>query len=108
MKNVFLLVAGYLGVWGLFGLAAHLIDLGLHRVVAASPWLTFNGWVFGAGVLASAGLFQFSPLKHRCLDRCRPPGPRRALGRSYRRIGKRPRPLSGRLFGRGSLHRLGH
>ncbi|HET6519615.1 MAG TPA: DUF2182 domain-containing protein [Geminicoccaceae bacterium] len=68
-----LLVAGYLGVWGLFGLAAHLIDLGLHRVVAASPWLTFNGWVFGAGVLASAGLFQFSPLKHRCLDRCRTP-----------------------------------
>jgi predicted metal-binding membrane protein len=68
-----LVIAGYLGVWSLFGLVAHLADLGLHALVPQSPWLTFNGWVLGVGTLALAGLFQFSGLKRRCLDACRTP-----------------------------------
>ncbi len=68
-----LVVAGYLAVWSLFGLIAHLADLGLHALVPQSPWLTFNGWALGAAVLALAGLFQFSGLKRRCLDACRTP-----------------------------------
>jgi predicted metal-binding membrane protein len=68
-----LVIAGYLGVWSLFGLAAHLADLALHALVPRSPWLTFNGWALGAGILALAGLFQFSNLKRRCLDACRTP-----------------------------------
>lgn len=68
-----LLVAGYLLVWGGFGLAAHLLDAGLHRWIVASPWLTFNGWAVGAAVLALAGAFQFSALKYHCLDKCRTP-----------------------------------
>jgi len=68
-----LVIAGYLAVWGAFGVAAHLADLGLHAVVSASPWLTFNGWFVGACVLAVAGAFQFSALKYRCLDKCRTP-----------------------------------
>ena len=67
------MIAGYLGVWSLFGLIAHLADLGLHALVPQSPWLTFNGWALGAAVLALAGLFQFSALKRRCLDACRTP-----------------------------------
>jgi predicted metal-binding membrane protein len=68
-----LVIAGYLAVWSLFGVAAHLADLVLHALVPQSPWLTFNGWALGAAVLALAGLFQFSGLKRRCLDACRTP-----------------------------------
>jgi predicted metal-binding membrane protein len=68
-----LVVGGYLAVWGGFGLLAHAADGALHALAAASPWLTFNGWLVGAGVLALAGLFQFSALKSRCLEQCRTP-----------------------------------
>lgn len=68
-----LVILGYLVSWGAFGLAAHLIDALLHSLIVASPWLMFNGWMIGAGVLAAAGLFQFSPLKYYCLDKCRTP-----------------------------------
>jgi predicted metal-binding membrane protein len=68
---VLLVVAGYLSAWSGFGLAAHAADLTLHAAVAGSPWLTFNGWAIGAAVLALAAAFQFSPLKYRCLERCR-------------------------------------
>ena len=68
-----LLVAGYLGAWAAFGLAAHALDLALHAIAERSLWLTFNGWVLGGAVLAVAGLFQFSALKYRCLEKCRAP-----------------------------------
>ena len=68
-----LVILGYLLIWGAFGLAAHGVDYLLHRLVVAVPWLTFNGWIIGAGVLAAAGAFQFSTLKYDCLDKCRAP-----------------------------------
>jgi predicted metal-binding membrane protein len=68
-----LVIVGYLLIWGAFGLAAHLIDAVLHTLVVTSPWLTFNGWIVGASVLAAAGAFQFSALKYHCLDKCRTP-----------------------------------
>jgi predicted metal-binding membrane protein len=68
-----LMILGYLLIWGAFGLAAHLVDAVLHALVVTSPWLTFNGWIIGAGVLAAAGAFQFSALKYHCLDKCRAP-----------------------------------
>lgn len=68
-----LLLAGYLAAWLGFGVAAHLLGLGLVELVQRSAWLTFNGWLIGALILLLAGLFQFSPLKYRCLDACRSP-----------------------------------
>ena len=68
-----LLIAGYLAAWGGFGIAAHLLDAALHAGVRQSEWLMLNGWAIGAAVLALAGLFQFSRLKYRCLDKCRTP-----------------------------------
>lgn len=68
-----LLVAGYLLVWAAFGIAAHLLDTALHLIVGQSTWLAVNGWMLGAIVLATAGAFQFTRLKYRCLDRCRTP-----------------------------------
>ena len=70
---VALVISGYLAIWGAFGLTAHLLDTGLHSLAAGTPWLMLNGWIVGSGVLATAGAFQFSALKYRCLDQCRAP-----------------------------------
>jgi predicted metal-binding membrane protein len=44
------------------------------RAAAANVgWLTVHGWVVGSVVVAGAGVFQFSALKYRCLERCRTP-----------------------------------
>src|SRR5207253_1149886 len=62
-----------LWLWAAFGIAAHLLDTALHLIVRQSTWLAVNGWMLGAIVLATAGAFQFTRLKYRCLDRCRTP-----------------------------------
>jgi predicted metal-binding membrane protein len=67
------LIAGYLGIWLIFGIAAHSADWVLHQVAERTPWLETNGWIIGAGTLLLAGGFQFSRLKYRCLDKCRAP-----------------------------------
>jgi predicted metal-binding membrane protein len=62
-----------MAVWGAFGLVAH----GLHAMVLAlierSPAWAFHAWSIGAATLALAGAFQFTTLKHRCLEKCRTP-----------------------------------
>jgi predicted metal-binding membrane protein len=68
-----LLVAGYLLAWTVFGVVAHGLDLALHLVVRHVAWLTSHAWLVGAAVLLTAGAFQFTDLKYRCLDRCRTP-----------------------------------
>lgn len=68
-----LVIAGYLLAWLGFGLAAHLLGMGVAAFAAGSPWLIFNGWAVATAMLLAAGLFQLSPLKHRCLDACRTP-----------------------------------
>lgn len=68
-----LLVSGYLGVWILFGGLAHLGDLLIHTAVKQSTWLEANEWIIGAGTIMLAGIYQFTPLKYECLDKCRSP-----------------------------------
>jgi predicted metal-binding membrane protein len=68
-----LLLAGYLGLWTLFGSVVHVADFVLHQVVARVAWLEANEWLISAGTLLLAGLYQFSPLKYKCLDKCRSP-----------------------------------
>jgi len=68
-----LVITGYLAVWGLFGLAAHIAGRAVFTGVRRSDWLLAHGWIIGAAVLATAGLYQFSALKYRCLDKCRAP-----------------------------------
>ncbi|HXQ17825.1 MAG TPA: DUF2182 domain-containing protein [Caulobacteraceae bacterium] len=68
-----LLIAGYLLAWTGFGLAAHGLDLTLHLAARQAPWVPSHAWLVGAAVLLVAGAFQFTPLKHHCLDRCRTP-----------------------------------
>jgi predicted metal-binding membrane protein len=72
-RLVVLLLAGYLLVWGGFGLAAWVADRGIHAAVDAMPWLAEHPQVIIATTLAAAGAWQFSPLRDRCLDECRSP-----------------------------------
>jgi predicted metal-binding membrane protein len=67
------LLLGYLAVWALFGVAAYLADVGLHALAARlSPGPTALAAIASAVALA-AGVYQFTPLKHLCLERCRSP-----------------------------------
>ena len=68
-----LVITGYLAAWLGFAIAAHLADLALAAGVQRAGWLVFNGWAIGAAVLALAGLFQFTDLKRKCLEKCRMP-----------------------------------
>jgi predicted metal-binding membrane protein len=67
-----LLLTGYLGVWMLFGLLVHLADLGLHTLADEIAWLD-NHALISSATLIAAGIFQFTPLKYKCLDKCRSP-----------------------------------
>jgi len=68
-----LLVLGYLCVWTLFGVMIYTSDLILHQAVEHSAWLRANAWALGAATVSMAGLYQFTPLKYHCLDKCRSP-----------------------------------
>jgi predicted metal-binding membrane protein len=70
---VLLVVAGYLAVWALVGIAALAAGGALHAVADRSAWARANPAMIGAGILLGAGAYQFSPLKRACLAVCRTP-----------------------------------
>ena len=72
-RLVALLLVGYLVVWGGFGLAAWVLDRGIHAAVDALPWLAEHPQLIISTTLLAAGLWQFSPLRDRCLEECRSP-----------------------------------
>lgn len=73
MRLVGLLLLGYLLVWAGFGFAAWIADRGIHAAVEALPWLAERPQLIIGTTLLAAGLWQFSPLRDRCLDECRSP-----------------------------------
>jgi predicted metal-binding membrane protein len=68
-----LTIAGYVIAWTAFGVVAHGADWLVHLAVAAIPSLAIHAWILGSALIAAAGLFQFTALKHRCLEQCRTP-----------------------------------
>ena len=66
---VVLLIVGYLGTWTLFGGVVYLGGWVLQQIARQSGWLEANGWVLGAGIVTLAGLYQFTPLKYKCLEK---------------------------------------
>ncbi len=73
LRLVALLILGYLGVWAGFGVLIHLADILVHEGAEQIGWLEANYWAIGAGTLILAGVYQFTPLKYHCLDKCRSP-----------------------------------
>ena len=76
-------LGGYALVWSSFGALAFGFDSAVHALVDASPWLHEHEWLIGGALLATAGGFQFTPLKDACLRACRLPS--MFLTRHYRR-----------------------
>lgn len=67
------LVGGYLAIWTLVGGVAIVGDTVLHVVFrAAGSNESSDPWI-AAGVLALAGVYQFTRLKKRCVTACRSP-----------------------------------
>ena len=64
---------GYVTMWTSFSLVATLLQWGLESAALLSPMLVNQSPWFGALILVAAGLYQFSPLKNRCLTQCRSP-----------------------------------
>lgn len=69
-RRIALFVAGYIVVWSLTGVPAFLLAW-----VAGHIAVEYPGWATGAAVVifAVSGLYQLTPLKHRCLRHCRTP-----------------------------------
>ncbi len=66
-------LAGYGAIWTAFAAAAFILDTLVHRIVTLWPWLAVHPWLIGAVMFVIAGLFQFTPLKARCLTASRTP-----------------------------------
>lgn len=67
------LIAGFLVTWTLFGVMVYAGDWLLHQIVHQVEWMHENADKFGALILIAAGIYQFTPLKYYCLDKCRSP-----------------------------------
>ncbi|HKT38583.1 MAG TPA: DUF2182 domain-containing protein [Ktedonobacterales bacterium] len=66
-------VAGYAAIWTAFALVAFAGDTLIHQAVDSWPWLAEHFYLIGAATFTIAGVFQFTPLKERCLAACRSP-----------------------------------
>ena len=65
--------AGYLIVWGLFGVAATLAQAGLASAALLSPSMRASSPAVAGVLFVAAGVWQLTPLKHACLRSCRSP-----------------------------------
>ena len=65
--------SGYVAVWAAFSLVAVALQFGLDEAILLSPMMQTTSTVVAGAVLIAAGLYQWTPLKHACLRRCRSP-----------------------------------
>jgi predicted metal-binding membrane protein len=66
-------VSGYLAIWTAFSAIVTLAQWGLLSLRLITPMMeSANDWL-SAGLLISAGIFQFTPIKNACLNKCRTP-----------------------------------
>lgn len=73
LSRPLLFTSGYLFVWGVAGVAAYgLFRLGRSLFGADLRWDAGGRW-FAGGVLTIAALYEFTPLKDVCLEKCRSP-----------------------------------
>ena len=56
-----------------FAVLVHVMDLWIHKSVDQFGWLRAHAWIISAATILWAGVYQFTPLKYRCLDKCRSP-----------------------------------
>ncbi len=66
-------VSGYFLVWGAFSIVAAAAQTALSHAGMLSANMAVTSAVIGGVVFVLAGLYEFSPLKERCLTHCRSP-----------------------------------
>ena len=66
-------VGGYLLAWTGFAFLATIAQWGLERGALLTPMMAVASWRLGGLLLIVAGLYQWSPLKRRCLGHCQSP-----------------------------------
>ncbi len=66
-------LTGYLAVWAGFALIATVLQWLLQASGLLTTMMQSASYAFSAALFAAAGLYQFSPLKERCLNYCRSP-----------------------------------
>jgi len=66
-------VAGYITVWIGFSLCAALAQWGLHSAALLSPRMVITSPLLGGLLLIATGIYQWSPIHHNVLERCRNP-----------------------------------
>jgi predicted metal-binding membrane protein len=71
--RIYALAAGYTAVWLLFSVAATGLQRLLARLFLVTPMMEPSSPRVAAALLIIAGLFQFTPYKHACLQTCRSP-----------------------------------
>lgn len=64
---------GYLLVWTAFALIAAATQVALQEGVLSGEMTAIRNGPIAGGVLIGAGLYQWTPLKHLCLTKCRSP-----------------------------------
>lgn len=64
---------GYILVWAASSAGATIAQWGLHTAALLSPMMVSTSPLVGGIILVSAGIFQFTSLKHACLHHCRTP-----------------------------------
>jgi predicted metal-binding membrane protein len=65
--------AAYILVWVATGVVAYGIAVGIDALAGDSLWLSENGARIGGALIVAAGVYQLTPLKQVCLDKCRSP-----------------------------------
>jgi predicted metal-binding membrane protein len=65
--------AGYLVAWGAFSLAMTALQWALEQAALLSPVMVSTSPYLGGALLVVAGVYQWTPLKHACLQNCRAP-----------------------------------
>jgi predicted metal-binding membrane protein len=68
-----LFALGYAATWTGFSLLATAAQWALHRAALLSPAMISTSARLSGALLIAAGVFQWLPLKHACLARCRSP-----------------------------------
>ena len=72
-RKIYALAAGYVVVWSLFSVLATSTQLMLSTRLALSPMMTLVSPRVGASLLIVAGVYQLTPIKRVCLEKCQSP-----------------------------------
>ncbi len=66
-------VSGYIAMWLIFSLFATIAQWELGQAALLSPMMVSNSVGLGAVLLIAAGIYQWLPIKDKCLHHCRSP-----------------------------------